>query len=42
MHYIKYPDTKRPYSWGDDQLEKLWDDLIEAQITESLIIFWGQ
>lgn len=24
------PRYQRPYSWGDDQLEKLWDDLIEA------------
>lgn len=25
------PRYQRPYSWGDDQLEKLWDDLIEAK-----------
>jgi len=25
------PRYQRPYSWGDEQLEKLWDDLIEAQ-----------
>ena len=24
------PRYQRPYSWGDEQLEKLWDDLIEA------------
>lgn len=24
------PRYQRPYSWGDDQLEKLWEDLIEA------------
>jgi uncharacterized protein with ParB-like and HNH nuclease domain len=24
------PRYQRPYSWGDDQLEKLWDDLMEA------------
>lgn len=25
------PRYQRPYSWGDDQLTKLWDDLREAQ-----------
>ena len=25
------PRYQRPYSWGDDQLEKLWDDLLEAK-----------
>ncbi len=25
------PRYQRPYSWGNEQLEKLWDDLIEAQ-----------
>ena len=25
------PRYQRPYSWGDDQLEKLWEDLIEAK-----------
>jgi uncharacterized protein with ParB-like and HNH nuclease domain len=25
------PRYQRAYSWGDDQLEKLWDDLIEAK-----------
>jgi uncharacterized protein with ParB-like and HNH nuclease domain len=25
------PRYQRPYSWGDNQLEKLWDDLIEAK-----------
>ncbi len=25
------PRYQRPYSWDDDQLEKLWDDLLEAQ-----------
>lgn len=29
------PRYQRPYSWGDDQLEKLWDDLIEAYDTTS-------
>lgn len=25
------PRYQRPYSWGEEQLDKLWDDLIEAQ-----------
>lgn len=25
------PRYQRPYSWGEEQLEKLWDDLLEAQ-----------
>jgi len=28
------PRYQRPYSWGDDQLSKLWDDLLEAQDVE--------
>ncbi len=28
------PRYQRPYSWGDEQLEKLWDDLIEASETD--------
>lgn len=28
------PRYQRPYSWGDEQLEKLWDDLREAQDIE--------
>jgi uncharacterized protein with ParB-like and HNH nuclease domain len=28
------PRYQRPYSWGEDELNKLWDDLIEAQLTE--------
>lgn len=25
------PRYQRPYSWGDEQLEKLWEDLLEAK-----------
>jgi uncharacterized protein with ParB-like and HNH nuclease domain len=25
------PRYQRPYSWGDDQLDKLWSDLLDAQ-----------
>jgi uncharacterized protein with ParB-like and HNH nuclease domain len=25
------PRYQRPYSWGDEQLSKLWDDLLDAQ-----------
>ncbi|GEJ47606.1 DUF262 domain-containing protein [Chryseobacterium sp. ON_d1] len=28
------PRYQRPYSWGEDQLNKLWDDLREAQQNE--------
>lgn len=28
--FYQIPRYQRPYSWGDEQLEKLWDDLIEA------------
>lgn len=28
------PRYQRPYSWGEDQLNKLWDDLREAQQSE--------
>ena len=28
------PRYQRPYSWGDEQLEKLWDDLTEAELTD--------
>jgi uncharacterized protein with ParB-like and HNH nuclease domain len=28
------PRYQRPYSWGEDQLEKLWDDLREAQVND--------
>src|SRR4051794_39747576 len=28
------PRYQRPYKWGDDQLEKLWDDLHDAQENE--------
>lgn len=28
------PRYQRPYSWGEDELSKLWDDLIEAQQVE--------
>ncbi len=35
------PRYQRPYSWGDDQLEKLWEDLIEAQTTGEPNYFLG-
>lgn len=28
------PRYQRPYSWGDEQLEKLWDDIMEAKESE--------
>lgn len=35
------PRYQRPYSWGDDQLEKLWDDLMEALTTGEPNYFLG-
>jgi uncharacterized protein with ParB-like and HNH nuclease domain len=29
-NYYQVPDYQRPYSWGDDQVEQLWDDLYSA------------
>lgn len=29
-NYYRVPDYQRPYSWGDDQIEDLWDDLYSA------------
>ncbi len=28
--YYMVPDYQRPYSWGDEQVERLWDDLFSA------------
>ena len=28
------PRYQRPYSWGDEQLEKLWEDLVDAKENE--------
>ena len=28
--YYKIPDYQRPYSWEDEQIEQLWDDLYSA------------
>lgn len=35
------PRYQRPYSWGDDQLEKLWDDLMEAKTAGEANYFLG-
>lgn len=35
------PRYQRPYSWGDEQLDKLWDDLIEAQTSGEPNYFLG-
>ena len=35
------PRYQRPYSWGDDQLEKLWDDLMEAKTSGETNYFLG-
>ncbi len=28
--FYEIPDYQRPYSWGDDEVEELWDDMFEA------------
>lgn len=28
--YYRIPDYQRPYSWGDEQIEQLWDDIYSA------------
>ncbi len=33
------PRYQRPYSWEDEQLEKLWDDIIEAKANEPNYFF---
>jgi hypothetical protein len=29
---FKVPDFQRPYSWGEDQIKDLWDDLLDATL----------
>jgi uncharacterized protein with ParB-like and HNH nuclease domain len=30
MSFYKMPDYQRPYSWEDEQVEQLWDDIYTA------------
>lgn len=29
-NYYRIPDYQRPYSWGDEEIERLWDDISSA------------
>lgn len=35
------PRYQRPYSWGDEQIEKLWEDLRESQMNNESNYFLG-
>ena len=34
---LKIPDFQRPYSWGEDQIKDLWDDLMDSATAGSQI-----
>ena len=29
-NYYRIPDYQRPYRWGDEEIERLWDDILSA------------
>jgi uncharacterized protein with ParB-like and HNH nuclease domain len=39
--YYQIPDYQRPYSWEDDQIEQLWDDICSAMESEDESYFLG-
>lgn len=39
--FYSIPDYQRPYSWGDEQVFKLWDDIIEAYNNQNSNYFLG-
>ncbi len=39
--YYQIPDYQRPYSWGDEQVEQLWDDLCSAMESDDESYFLG-
>lgn len=39
--YYQIPDYQRPYSWGDEQIEQLWDDLYSAMDSGDETYFLG-
>jgi len=39
--YYQIPDYQRPYSWEDEQIEQLWDDLYSAMESEDESYFLG-
>lgn len=39
--YYQIPDYQRPYDWGDDEIEQLWDDIHDAFVTGEKYYFLG-
>ena len=39
--YYQVPDYQRPYSWEDEQIEQLWDDLYSAMQSGDESYFLG-
>lgn len=39
--YYQIPDYQRPYSWEDEQIEQLWDDLYSAMESDDESYFLG-
>jgi len=39
--YYQVPDYQRPYSWGDEQVEQLWDDIYSAMESRDESYFLG-
>lgn len=40
-NYYQIPDYQRPYSWGDEEIEQLWDDLKSAFDNQDESYFLG-
>ena len=39
--YYQIPDYQRPYSWNDEQIEQLWDDIYSAMKSNDESYFLG-
>ena len=39
--YYQIPDYQRPYDWGDEEIEQLWDDIYSAFESEDEYYFLG-
>jgi uncharacterized protein with ParB-like and HNH nuclease domain len=39
--FYQVPDYQRPYSWGDDEIEKLWEDIYSAFSNKEKVYFLG-
>jgi len=40
-NYYKIPDYQRPYSWQDEQIEQLWDDIYSSFKNKDPVYFLG-